>query len=177
MDEQATQRLGLVRTLSCVCKALCKNATLAGSVLVWRSINKCLEYAQEPKGQTSIQQLAKYFHLPINVAGSRLGICPTVLKKICRKHGLSRWPHRKVGYTRKGLGTLLRCCTAACRTLCRLGHKKLWTCTGKGAATSCILKVAQGHVGGHASLLDSDYTFKCYLHPAIQLRCMVMCWR
>ncbi|KAK9827349.1 hypothetical protein WJX81_008570 [Elliptochloris bilobata] len=50
----------------------------------------------EPKGQTSIQELAKYFHLPINAAGSRLGICPTVLKKICRKHGLSRWPHRKL---------------------------------------------------------------------------------
>ena len=58
---------------------------------------------QEPKGQTSIQELAKYFHLPINVAGSRLGICPTVLKKICRKHGLSRWPHRKVTHHRRGI--------------------------------------------------------------------------
>ena len=52
--------------------------------------------AQEPKGQTSIQEIARFFHMPINQAGGRLGICPTVLKKICRKHGLSRWPHRKV---------------------------------------------------------------------------------
>lgn len=51
---------------------------------------------QEPKGQTSIQEIARFFHMPINQAGGRLGICPTVLKKICRKHGLSRWPHRKV---------------------------------------------------------------------------------
>ena len=51
---------------------------------------------QEPKGQTSIEKLAKHFHLPINAAGRELGICPTVLKKICRKHGLTRWPHRKV---------------------------------------------------------------------------------
>ena len=86
---------------------------LLNSPLLWRSLSKWLGYAQEPKGQTSIQQLAKYFHLPINVAGSRLGICPTVLKKICRKHGLSRWPHRKVGCTRKGPGTLLSCCAAA----------------------------------------------------------------
>ena len=113
-----------MRTRSRVCKALCWKATLGVAVLIWRCISKRLEYAQEPKGQTSIQQLAKYFHLPINVAGSRLGICPTVLKKICRKHGLSRWPHRKVGYTCKGLKTLLRCCTAACRTLCRPGHKR-----------------------------------------------------
>jgi len=52
--------------------------------------------AQEPKGQTSIEKLARHFHLPINAAGRELGICPTVLKKICRKHGLTRWPHRKV---------------------------------------------------------------------------------
>jgi hypothetical protein len=50
----------------------------------------------ENKSKKSIQEVAKYFHLPINVAGKALGICPTVLKKICRKHGLQRWPHRKV---------------------------------------------------------------------------------
>jgi len=57
------------------------------------SLARC---AQEPKGQTSIEKLARHFHLPINAAGRELGICPTVLKKICRKHGLTRWPHRKV---------------------------------------------------------------------------------
>ena len=57
-------------------------------------LNRAL--AQEPKGQTSIEKLARHFHLPINAAGRELGICPTVLKKICRKHGLTRWPHRKV---------------------------------------------------------------------------------
>jgi hypothetical protein len=40
--------------------------------------------------------LAQHFHLPINAAAKELGICPTVLKKICRRNGMRRWPHRKV---------------------------------------------------------------------------------
>lgn len=108
VDEQATQRFSLVRNLFCVRKALYWTRYVSGFTFL-QSISKRLGYAQEPKGQTSIQELAKYFHLPINVAGSRLGICPTVLKKICRKHGLSRWPHRKVSYNRRGIENLLSC--------------------------------------------------------------------
>ena len=37
-----------------------------------------------------------YPNRPINEAAKYLGICPTVLKKICRKNGLPRWPHRKL---------------------------------------------------------------------------------
>lgn len=48
------------------------------------------------KGETGIDVLCKYFHLPIKEASDVLGICPTSLKKICRTHGLQRWPHRRV---------------------------------------------------------------------------------
>jgi hypothetical protein len=34
------------------------------------------------------------------------GICPTVLKKICRKHGLKRWPNRRIRSIDKQLGIL-----------------------------------------------------------------------
>ncbi|ESQ34392.1 hypothetical protein EUTSA_v10009656mg [Eutrema salsugineum] len=37
-----------------------------------------------------------HFHLPIKQASRRLSLCPTVLKKICRRGGLNRWPHRRV---------------------------------------------------------------------------------
>ncbi|KAL6760233.1 RWP-RK domain-containing protein [Haematococcus lacustris] len=47
------------------------------------------------KGETGIDVLCKYFHLPIKEASDVLGICPTSLKKICRTHGLQRWPHRR----------------------------------------------------------------------------------
>eukprot|EP00727_Mastigamoeba_balamuthi_P007569 m51a1_g3432 hypothetical protein (160) ;mRNA; r:628035-628665 len=36
-----------------------------------------------------------FFHLPINEASRLLGVCPTILKKICRSNGVVRWPHRK----------------------------------------------------------------------------------
>ena len=48
------------------------------------------------KGHTSVHEVAQHFHRPINEASKFLNICPTVLKKICRKAGLPRWPHRKL---------------------------------------------------------------------------------
>eukprot|EP00276_Gloeochaete_wittrockiana_P018738 CAMPEP_0184345124 /NCGR_PEP_ID=MMETSP1089-20130417/13571_1 /TAXON_ID=38269 ORGANISM="Gloeochaete wittrockiana, Strain SAG46.84" /NCGR_SAMPLE_ID=MMETSP1089 /ASSEMBLY_ACC=CAM_ASM_000445 /LENGTH=162 /DNA_ID=CAMNT_0026675301 /DNA_START=63 /DNA_END=548 /DNA_ORIENTATION=+ len=47
------------------------------------------------KGDLTLDDLSPFFHLPINEASKKLGICATVLKKICRKIGISRWPHRK----------------------------------------------------------------------------------
>lgn len=41
-------------------------------------------------------ELASYFHLPINQVSKELGVCATVLKKICRRNGIPRWPHRKI---------------------------------------------------------------------------------
>mmetsp|Transcript_6850 Transcript_6850/g.17531 ORF Transcript_6850/g.17531 Transcript_6850/m.17531 type:complete len:160 (-) Transcript_6850:108-587(-) len=48
------------------------------------------------KGKTQIEAIAQHFHKPINVAARDMNICATVLKKICRRHGLDRWPSRKV---------------------------------------------------------------------------------
>ena len=49
----------------------------------------------EPSNLT-LEQLSAYFHLPINEAAMQLGVCPTVLKKMCRSKGVDRWPHRKI---------------------------------------------------------------------------------
>ena len=40
--------------------------------------------------------LRQYFHLPISAVGKELGVCATMLKKICRKNGIPRWPYRQV---------------------------------------------------------------------------------
>ncbi|KAK9800188.1 hypothetical protein WJX73_006472 [Symbiochloris irregularis] len=48
------------------------------------------------KGQTTYEEVASFFHLPIDRASKDMSICATVLKKICRGHGLPRWPYRKV---------------------------------------------------------------------------------
>ena len=48
------------------------------------------------KSATSVESVAMYFHLPIQLASRKLGISQTLLKKICRNNGIERWPHRKV---------------------------------------------------------------------------------
>jgi len=49
-----------------------------------------------PSKNISFDELSKYFHLPINQVAKELGVCATILKKICRRNGIPRWPHRKI---------------------------------------------------------------------------------
>lgn len=51
----------------------------------------------------SLEDLSKYFGVPIVEASRRLHIGLTVLKKKCREFGIPRWPHRKI----KSLDTLI----------------------------------------------------------------------
>ncbi|GAA0173491.1 hypothetical protein Leryth_000722 [Lithospermum erythrorhizon] len=51
---------------------------------------------RERTGKLELRDLATYFHLPIEVAAKEINVCPTVIKKICRRYGLGRWPYRKV---------------------------------------------------------------------------------
>ena len=44
----------------------------------------------------SFVELSRVFHLPISEAAEKLGVCPTILKKNCRKNGINRWPYRKI---------------------------------------------------------------------------------
>ena len=44
----------------------------------------------------SMDELTQYLHLPEKAVAKQLGICLTSLKKLCRQHGITRWPYRKV---------------------------------------------------------------------------------
>ncbi|KAK9149173.1 hypothetical protein Scep_007930 [Stephania cephalantha] len=61
-----------------------------------RLFKSSLAMQRERTGRLKLSDLEAYFHLPIEVAAKKLAMCPTVLKKICRKHGVLRWPHRKI---------------------------------------------------------------------------------
>ncbi|KAK9273151.1 hypothetical protein L1049_017958 [Liquidambar formosana] len=54
------------------------------------------QVVRERTGKLTLRDLVQYFHLPIDDAAKQLNICPTVVKKICRRYGLNRWPHRKI---------------------------------------------------------------------------------
>ncbi|KAL3527293.1 hypothetical protein ACH5RR_011949 [Cinchona calisaya] len=44
----------------------------------------------------ALEDLAKYFDVPIIEASKNLNVGLTVLKKKCREFGIPRWPHRKI---------------------------------------------------------------------------------
>ncbi|MBA0853733.1 hypothetical protein Goshw_021379 [Gossypium schwendimanii] len=54
-----------------------------------------LAVQRERTRNLTLKEIENYFHLPIEKAAKKMEFSATVVKKICRKYGLSRWPHRK----------------------------------------------------------------------------------
>lgn len=43
-----------------------------------------------------LAELQKYYHLPLREAARRLGSCEAVVKRVCRRKQIQRWPYRQV---------------------------------------------------------------------------------
>ncbi|KAG5181876.1 hypothetical protein JKP88DRAFT_246029 [Tribonema minus] len=57
-------------------------------------------------GVIDVEMVRLLFHLPLVTAADRVGICVTALKKICRKHGIMRWPYRGIKALEKTIESL-----------------------------------------------------------------------
>ncbi|KAG8391363.1 hypothetical protein BUALT_Bualt01G0180000 [Buddleja alternifolia] len=60
------------------------------------SMKISLAMQRERTRKLKLKDFKGYFHLPIEDAARKMNICPTVMKKICRRNGVLRWPYRKI---------------------------------------------------------------------------------
>jgi hypothetical protein len=54
-----------------------------------------------------LEELSSHFQLPEKAVAKKLGVCLTSLKKLCRQHGIHRWPYRKLKSIEKKLEKLV----------------------------------------------------------------------
>lgn len=54
----------------------------------------------------SIDELREHFDRPIIDVAKDFGICITLMKKICRRNGIKRWPHRQIRSLSKSIASM-----------------------------------------------------------------------
>ena len=42
------------------------------------------------------KELREHFHLPLHTVAKKFGMCTTAFKKLCRRFGIAKWPHRQL---------------------------------------------------------------------------------
>jgi hypothetical protein len=64
-----------------------------------------INHPNNPKPIT-IEELRKFFHLPIAEVAKHFGTCTTALKKLCRKLHIHKWPYRQILSLSKSIQSL-----------------------------------------------------------------------
>ncbi|XP_074566396.1 protein RKD1-like [Curcuma longa] len=69
----------------------------AGVVVVQKGAQNCSERTSTSRlNEMGMEEMRKYFSMPITKAAKEMKVGLTLLKKRCRELGIARWPHRKM---------------------------------------------------------------------------------
>lgn len=58
------------------------------------------------KSIIELEELQLHFHRPMAEVAKHFGVCTTFFKKVCRVHGIKRWPYRKLKSLQKKISHL-----------------------------------------------------------------------
>lgn len=89
--------------------------------------------------RVTLRDLERYFEYPIEEVSKMMGVSTTIIKRLCRKYGIKRWPYRQVRH---------RACVSACVGL------RIAAAAVAGDAVACV---REKHFPNYRKIIKSFY--------------------